>query len=51
MHREVLALVPCYPVLAGIFVRRLPLAFGYVLAGIGLGVLLLARFVLWVPVE
>ena len=51
MHREVLALLPCYPALANGMLRRAPIAFTYVLAGVGLGVLLLVRFVLWIPIE
>jgi hypothetical protein len=51
IQREVLALLPCYVPLADALSRRLPLAFGYALAGAGLGTLLLARFVLWIPVE
>lgn len=51
MHREVLSLLPCYPALANGVFRRAPLAFTYVFAGVGIGVLLLVRFVLWIPIE
>lgn len=47
IHRYVLVLFPCFFVLSEALRRRPVLAFGYVFAGLGIGVIFLFRFVHW----
>ncbi len=51
LDRYVLALFPCFFVLAEFLRRRYVLAFGYVVASTGLGVVFLHRFVHWIMVS